>query len=150
MIIVTGAAGFIASCLVSKLNQDGREDLILVDKFNVEAKKRNFSTKKYVELVDRDHLEDWLKTNGSKVELIYHLGARTDTTEFNREIFNLLNLNYSKMIWTFCVEKQVPLVYASSAATYGMGEHSFQDLHEVIPFLEPLNPYGDSKNDFDK
>lgn len=150
MIIVTGAAGFIASCLVSKLNQDGREDLILVDKFNIEEKKRNFSDKKFKELVDRDEFDAWLKQNQETIEVVYHLGARTDTTEFNRDVLTKLNLNFSKLVWNYCTEHQIDLVYASSAATYGLGEHSFQDLHEIIPFLEPLNPYGDSKNEFDK
>lgn len=150
MIVITGAAGFIASCLVGKLNQEGREDLILVDKFDISIKERNFKEKKYAQLVDRDFFEEWLKNNQEPLEVIYHLGARTDTTEFNRSIFDRLNLNYSKMIWNYCTEKKVPLVYASSAATYGLGEHSFQDLHEIVPFLEPLNPYGESKNDFDK
>jgi ADP-L-glycero-D-manno-heptose 6-epimerase len=82
--------------------------------------------------------------------MIFHLGARTDTTEMSVEIFNELNLNYSKEIWTICTDKKIPLVYASSAATYGGGEFGYDDSHEVISKLKPLNPYGESKNDFDK
>ena len=78
------------------------------------------------------------------------MGARTDTTEFNKEIFDELNLNYSKKVWQKAVEYGIPLIYASSAATYGMGEHGYDDNHEIIEKLKPLNPYGESKNDFDK
>ena len=149
MIIVTGAAGFIGSCLVSKLNQSGRTDLVLVDDFTKTEKAENLKDKKFSEKVERTLLEDWLAKNGNQVEFIFHIGARTDTTEFNKEIFDELNVNYSKMLWNFCSNKNVPLVYASSAATYGLGEFGYEDNHDIIPKLKPLNPYGDSKNDFD-
>jgi len=84
------------------------------------------------------------------VDFIFHIGARTDTTEFNKEIFDELNVNYSIDVWNACVKFNIPLVYASSAATYGLGEHGYKDDHAVISELKPLNPYGDSKNDFDK
>ena len=149
MIIVTGAAGFIGSCLVSKLNQSGRTDLILVDDFTKTEKEANLKDKSFSAKIERNVFNDWLKENVNQVEFIFHIGARTDTTEFNKEIFDELNVNYTKMIWNFCVENNVPLVYASSAATYGLGEFGYDDNHEVIPNLKPLNPYGDSKNDFD-
>ena len=149
MIIVTGAAGFIGSCLVSKLNQSGRTDLILVDDFTKTEKEANLKDKSFSAKIERNVFNDWLKENANQVEFIFHIGARTDTTEFNKEIFDELNVNYTKMIWNFCVENNVPLVYASSAATYGLGEFGYDDNHEVIPSLKPLNPYGDSKNDFD-
>lgn len=150
MIVVTGAAGFIGSCLVSKLNQEGHTDLILVDDFSSEKKAPNLKGKKYQEQVHRMQFFDWLKKNKSSVTFIYHLGARTDTTEFNTQIFDELNLNYSKEMWKYCAQFSIPLVYASSAATYGLGELGYDDNHEVIEKLKPLNPYGDSKNDFDK
>jgi ADP-L-glycero-D-manno-heptose 6-epimerase len=149
MIIVTGAAGFIGSCLVSKLNQSGRTDLILVDDFTKTEKEANLKDKSFRAKIERNVFNHWLKENANQVEFIFHIGARTDTTEFNKEIFDELNVNYTKMIWNFCVENNVPLVYASSAATYGLGEFGYDDKHEVIPNLKPLNPYGDSKNDFD-
>lgn len=149
MIIVTGAAGFIASCLVTKLNNEGKEDLILVDKFDIPQKEKNLVGKKFTAKVDRDEFESWIQTNTSPIEAIFHIGARTDTTEFNWEIFERLNIGFTKMIWNFCTEKQIPLIYASSAATYGGGEFGYNDNHEIIPSLKPLNPYGDSKNDFD-
>ena len=149
MIIVTGAAGFIGSCLVGKLNESGRTDLVLVDDFTKAEKEANLAGKSFDSKIERTVFSEWLNTNSSKVEFIFHIGARTDTTEFNKVIFDELNVNYTKMIWNFCVENNVPLVYASSAATYGLGEFGYDDNHDVIPNLKPLNPYGDSKNDFD-
>ena len=150
MIIVTGAAGFIGSCLVKKLNLKGHEDLIVVDDFSREDKNRNLEGKIYDQKIHRDDLPSWLEAHYDKVEIIYHLGARTDTTEMDQAIFDQLNVNYSKIIWNICTHHKIPLVYASSAATYGLGELGYEDNHEVIYDLKPLNPYGRSKNDFDK
>ena len=150
MIIVTGAAGFIASCLVSKLNQEGFKDIVLVDDFSNEEKNKNFEGKTFSQQVERSEFIPWLKENEHLVQFVFHIGARTDTTEFDREIFDKLNLNYTKDIWNSCVEFGLPLVYASSAATYGLGEFGYEDNHEIVEKLKPLNPYGDSKNDFDK
>ncbi len=150
MIVITGAAGFIASCLAAKLNEEGYNDLILVDDFSRDDKKANYAGKRYTACVDRNDFAQWLIANQGQVQFVFHLGARTDTTEFNRDIFDELNLNYSKTIWKICAEYAIPLVYASSAATYGLGELGYSDRHEVVSRLKPLNPYGDSKNDFDK
>lgn len=149
MIVVTGAAGFIGSCLVSRLNQAGKENIVVVDDFTKHEKDQNLVGKKLAEKVERNVFESWLQTNGKEVEIIFHIGARTDTTEFDKSIFDELNVEYTQMIWNFCSDQQVPLVYASSAATYGLGEFGYEDNHEIIPSLKPLNPYGDSKNDFD-
>lgn len=150
MIIVTGAAGFIGSCLVSKLNQEGYKDIVIVDDFSDAEKMKNLEGKTYSHKIHRDGFIQWLKENQRLVQFVFHLGARTDTTEFDKAIFDRLNLNYTKDIWNICVEFGLPLVYASSAATYGLGEFGYDDNHEVIEKLKPLNPYGDSKNDFDK
>ncbi|MFM7668842.1 MAG: ADP-glyceromanno-heptose 6-epimerase [Bacteroidota bacterium] len=150
MIVVTGAAGFIGSCLVSQLNQLGNEDLILVDDFSHEAKNRNLEGKRFLQKIDRSHFFDWLEREKPSIDFVYHIGARTDTTEFNKEIFDELNVSYSQNIWNYCTKNSIPLVYASSAATYGLGEFGYDDNHDLIPNLVPLNPYGDSKNDFDK
>jgi ADP-L-glycero-D-manno-heptose 6-epimerase len=150
MIVVTGAAGFIGSCMVSKLNSEGFNNIVVVDDFSKEAKKGNLEGKSIGEFVDRNVFDNWLKKNHKHVECIFHLGARTDTTEFSVALFNELNLDYTKRVWNACVEYAIPLIYASSAATYGLGEHGYDDNHEVIGKLKPLNPYGDSKNDFDK
>ena len=149
MIIVTGAAGFIGSCLVSRLNKAGHENIVVVDDFSKHEKDSNLLGKKIKEKIERSVFESWLIQHKNEVKFIYHIGARTDTTEFDATIFDELNVNYSKMIWNFCVEFNVPLVYASSAATYGLGEFGYDDSHEIIPNLKPLNPYGDSKNNFD-
>ena len=150
MIVVTGATGFIGSCLVSKLNSVGIERIIIVDEFRNDAREHNLVGKKYSERIDRSVFIEWLKTNGNSVQFIFHIGARTDTTEFDKEIFDRLNLNYSKEVWKLATRYGIPLVYASSAATYGLGENGYDDEHDVVEKLKPLNPYGDSKNDFDK
>ena len=150
MIIVTGAAGFIGSCLVSKLNKEGFNDIVVVDDFSSAEKMKNLEGKTISAKVHRDDFIAWLRDNHKFVQFVFHIGARTDTTEFNTEIFDRLNLNYTKAVWGLCVEFGLPLVYASSAATYGLGEHGYVDSHEIVPQLQPLNPYGASKNDFDK
>jgi ADP-L-glycero-D-manno-heptose 6-epimerase len=149
MIIVTGASGFIGSCLIQKLNELNFNYIIAVDDFSNEEKNKNLIGKKILERVPRASFFDWLDTNYREVEFFFHIGARTDTTEFDKSIFDELNVNYSKTVWEKCVAYQIPLVYASSAATYGLGELGYDDNEATIPQLKPLNPYGDSKNDFD-
>ena len=150
MIIVTGAAGFIGSVLVGKLNSLDKSNLILVDDFSNVEKNKNLYDKQFTQQIDRSEFIEWFMKNAESVSECYHIGARTDTTEFNVEIFNELNLNYTKDLWNICAENSIPFVYASSAATYGMGEFGFEDNHDIIDDLVPLNPYGESKNDFDK
>jgi ADP-L-glycero-D-manno-heptose 6-epimerase len=149
MIIVTGAAGFIGSCLLARLQQAGYVDLIAVDDFSNATKNKNLEGKKLSAKVDRQDFFRWIEENHRFIQVIFHLGARTDTTEFNRQIFDELNVSYSKRVWNLCIEFGLPLIYASSAATYGLGELGFKDNHSVIKNLKPLNPYGESKNEFD-
>ncbi|OQX73549.1 MAG: ADP-glyceromanno-heptose 6-epimerase [Bacteroidetes bacterium 4484_249] len=150
MIVITGTAGFIGSCLLNKMNNKGYKDIIIVDDFSNPSKNKNFKHKVFREKIHRDNFIEWLENHHSDVEFIFHIGARTDTTEFNIKIFNTLNLNYSKSVWNACVEYDIPLIYASSAATYGLGELGYKDDHAIVDKLKPLNPYGVSKNDFDK
>ena len=150
VILVTGAAGFIGSCLVGYLNRKGYHNIIIVDEFDDENKKHNYEDKKIIARVDRNELFDWLINHPMKVDFVFHLGARTDTTEFDYAILEKLNVDFSKKIWNYCVEKNIPLVYASSAATYGGGELGYKDDHDLPYKLNPLNPYGRSKNEFDK
>jgi len=149
-IIITGAAGFIGSCLVSYLNQQGFNNLILVDEFNEPEKELNLLHKKYLVRVEREDFFNWLSKERPAVSFVFHLGARTDTTEFDYAVHQHLNVEYSQKIWNYCTINNIPLVYASSAATYGEGELGYHDDHDVVEQLQPLNPYGVSKNEFDK
>ncbi len=150
MIVVTGALGFIGSCLVEKLNAEGHSDIVAVDDFSQTDKNKNLEGKTLQSKVGRTDFLKWFREFAGEVDFVFHIGARTDTTEFDVQIFNELNLDYTKAIWKICTENNIPLVYASSGATYGMGEHGYSDAHEIVPKLKPLNPYGESKNDFDK
>jgi ADP-L-glycero-D-manno-heptose 6-epimerase len=150
MIVVTGAAGFISSCLVAELNKQGHKDIVVVDDFSREDKNKNLEGKTLVAKVPRMDFFKWANDFKDEIDFVFHLGARTDTTEFDKSIFDKLNVQYSKDMWNFCTDNNIPLVYASSAATYGMGENGYKDDHGVVEKLKPLNPYGDSKNDFDK
>ncbi len=148
MIVITGAAGFIGSCLAAHLNACGYHDLVLVDDFSRADKEPNLKDKVFSEKVERTRLAEWINENHKCIQFIFHLGARTDTTETNTAIFDELNLHYSQMVWQCCVQFGIPLVYASSAATYGSGELGYSDATPPEQ-LCPLNPYGVSKNDFD-
>ncbi len=150
MIVITGAAGFIGSCVLRKLNDEGLTDILLVDDFSRPDKNRNFEGKAFRQTMDRMAFPDWLDAHGREVDLVIHMGARTDTTEQDEALFERLNLGYSKAVWQACARHDIPLLYASSAATYGLGEHGYDDSHELVPLLRPLNPYGRSKNEFDK
>jgi ADP-L-glycero-D-manno-heptose 6-epimerase len=151
MIVVTGAAGFIGSALVGELLRQDWQDIVAVDDFSRPDKAPNLAGKALTAKVDRKEFFSWLDANEKLVQFIFHLGARTDTTEFNVAIFDELNLHYSQRMWEACVKYGIPLVYASSAATYGGGELGYSDHDDSLPQrLHPLNPYGESKNDFDK
>jgi len=149
-IVITGAAGFIGSCLVGYLNENGFTNLILVDDFSRDDKLPNLREKLYTEKIERESFFEWLFSHKPSIDFIFHIGARTDTTEFNYKVHQHLNVEYSKKIWNYCTVLNIPLVYASSAATYGSGELGYNDDHDIISDLNPLNPYGESKNEFDK
>lgn len=149
MIVITGAAGFIGSCLAGEFNRNGITNLVLVDDFSKTEKAENLAGKQFAEKIERSEFDSWMLENGGKVSFVYHIGARTDTTEFDKSIFDELNVDYSKMVWNHCVKFGIPLVYASSGATYGLGEIGYDDNETTIPQLHPLNPYGWSKQWFD-
>lgn len=150
MIVITGAAGFIGSVVASSLNKQGRDDLILVDDFSKKEKEKNYIDKRYNTLIDRELFFDWFKDNHDKIDFVIHLGARTDTTEFDWNIFQKLNVDYTETMFSLCADYHIPLIYASSAATYGNGELGYDDNHDIVERLQPLNPYGKSKNEVDK
>jgi ADP-L-glycero-D-manno-heptose 6-epimerase len=149
-IILTGAAGFIGSQMLQYLNQLGHDRIILVDDFGREDKRPNWEGSQYEHLVERYNLEFWLREHEPAIGAVVHLGARTDTTEFNYAIHQELNVQYSQMLWQYCTQHGIPFIYASSAATYGDGAMGYDDNHELPFLLKPLNPYGVSKNEFDK
>ena len=146
-IVITGAAGFIGSYLAGFLSRQGFQNLVLVDDFSVAKKRANWESKIYSSLVHRDVFIDWLEEHDA--DYIFHLGARTDTTEMDYSIHKKWNVDYSKAVWEICARRGIPLVYASSAATYGCGEAGYTDNYETALKLKPLNPYGQSKQDFD-
>lgn len=150
VILLTGAAGFIGSYLLGYLNKKGFSDIIIADDFSEEDKWFNFDSKQFIAKVEREQLFEWLKKEQPQIDFVFHLGARTDTTEFDYSVHEKLNVQYSKSIWNYCADKNIPLVYASSAATYGNGDLGYNDNHEIVEKLQPLNPYGISKNEFDK
>jgi len=150
MIIVTGAAGFIGSYLIGSLNRAGYKAVVAVDEFDFLEKSGNLENKSLMQRVDRKELHGFIDQHEKQIEFVFHLGARTDTAEFDKKLLWKLNTDYSKDVWKQCVQYQIPLVYASSAATYGLGEFGYSDDEALIPKLHPLNPYGESKNEFDK
>lgn len=150
MIVITGAEGFIGSCLVARLNSEGYNDLILVDDFSDGERALNIVEKKYTAKVERKAFFKWLDENENLVQFVFHIGARTDTTETDEQIFKELNLDFSIQLWKACVSYGLPIVYASSAATYGNGDFGYDDDMALLEKLVPMNPYGRSKNDFDK
>lgn len=149
MIIITGAMGFIGSNLVGYLNQEGYSDLIVVDDFYKWRKEKNLNGKRVLEWVHRDLFLNFFDKIAPQVDAVFHLGARTDTISEDKQIFKALNVDYSKSVWETCAKHEIPLVYASSAATYGDGQSGFSDNHDLIPHLRPLNAYADSKQEFD-
>jgi len=148
-IVITGAAGFIGSVLANYLNFNQLDNVIIVDDFSKLEKIHNYDSLPY-DRIERDQFIDWLDKHHNDIDTVVHLGARTDTTEFDYSIFEKLNLNYSKNIWNICSNYGIDLYYASSAATYGDGALGYNDDIELIDKLQPLNPYGLSKNEFDK
>jgi ADP-L-glycero-D-manno-heptose 6-epimerase len=149
VIVVTGAMGFIGSALVSYLNRLGRYDIIAVDDFYKWKKEPNLLGKRIHEWVHRDLFPAYFEKLASQVDVVFHIGARTDTISEDQSVFDQLNLHYSQSLWNICTRHSIPFVYASSAATYGDGSHGFSDTHDQIHQLAPLNAYAWSKHRFD-
>ncbi|MCC7224284.1 MAG: ADP-glyceromanno-heptose 6-epimerase [Chitinophagales bacterium] len=149
MIVLTGAAGFIGSCMLRALNDKGIDQIILSDAILEPAKRCNIENKKYLGWINRDGFLSWSRYSYKGIKAVIHLGARTDTTETDTSIFDRLNYQYSIGVWQLCTRHQIPLIYASSAATYGKGDKGYSDDHSNISQLSPLNAYGHSKHNFD-
>ncbi len=153
MIIVTGAAGFIGSAFIWKLNSEGITNILAVDKLHSGDKWLNLRKREYADWLDRDELFDFLakEENAKKIEAVVHMGACSATTEHNGDYLMKNNYEYSKKLWDFCTARKIKYVYASSAATYGAGEQGYNDEMSVEEFqkLLPLNKYGYSKKYFD-
>jgi ADP-L-glycero-D-manno-heptose 6-epimerase len=151
MIIVTGASGFIGSALIKMLNDEGHgRDIIVVDDFYKDYKEINLKGKIIRDWIHRDIFLPWFEKSLHSVKAVIHMGARTDTAEQDETLFKRLNIDYSKEIWRLCTKGNIPLIYASSAATYGDGQLGFSDNDELTPKLKALNPYGRSKLAFDQ
>ena len=146
MILVTGGAGFIGSVLVHELNRLGEVDIIIVDRLEKSSKWKNLRGLKYREYIHADDL-----FNGdydeliNETDIIYHMGACSATTEMDMDFLMKNNVQYTKALFSFAATKNIPMIYASSAATYGNGEMGYDDNESEIGNLIPLNPYGYSK-----
>jgi len=147
-LLVTGACGFIGNRIVRTLLQQGRTDLILVDALSYLHTRDCAKGMAGLPFIDRAELFDRLPGLAG-VDEVLHLGACTDTGQTDEAYMEKWNTGYTQQVWRWCAEKHIPLVYASSAATYGRGEHGYSDDHALIAGLQPLNLYGRSKHDLD-
>jgi len=146
MIVVTGAAGFIGSAVIWGLNLRKEHDILAVDTIDDPQKKLNLAPLKYTGTVEKDAFRDQLCTGKYKgLRAIFHLGAISSTTENNWELLNDVNVQYSKDIIEYCVQKNIRIIYASSAAVYGDGSSGYTDSEQMFEALQPLNLYGRSK-----
>lgn len=151
MIIVTGATGFIGSNIVADLNARGRTDLLLVDDLGTQGKWKNIAKRRFLDIVDYRKLDGLLPTL-KKADAVFHMGANSSTTSTDGDEILEVNLHASMAWWNWCTRTGTPLIYASSAATYGDGTQGFNDDQslEALDKLAPLNLYGWSKHQFDK
>jgi len=149
MVIVTGAAGFIGSRLVQSLSTTG-DRVVSVDDLTAFDSRPEHAGIEFGERVAPDALAGWLEQAAPPIAAIVHLGACTDTRETDRTYLTRVNLQYSQQLWRYASVAGLPLIYASSAATYGDGSLGYDDDESLIPSLKPLNAYGDSKQQFDE
>lgn len=149
-LLVTGGAGFIGSCVVRSLNDAGYDDIIIVDNIASSDKWKNIANKKYRTYYNKDMFLERLNNDSEiRIEGIIHMGACSATTESNFDYLWSNNVEYTKSLWNYAVEKQISIIYASSAATYGDGSFGFDDTDDIDKLL-PLNGYGYSKQAFDQ
>jgi len=152
MIVVTGAAGFIGSCLLWKFNSEGFDNIIAVDELDISDKQKNLSGKKIADYIDKDNFIKDIDANKNylkKVKTIVHMGACASTTCTDAAYLTKNNVEYSKVLAKFAILNKKHFLYASSAATYGAGENGYSDDIDVAYKLNPLNMYAFSKQTFD-
>jgi ADP-L-glycero-D-manno-heptose 6-epimerase len=148
MIVITGGAGMIGSIIAWHLNTKvQRDDMVIVDRITHENQWQNLVKRQYVQYLDKDQLMPWLEGR-TDIEAIIHMGAISATTERDFNKLVEANIHYSQNLWTWCANNNAAFFYASSAATYGDGEHGYDDVS--IEKLRPLNGYGYSKHFFDQ
>lgn len=147
MIVITGGAGFIGSALLWGFNEAGNNNIAVVDRLGTENKWKNLVKRRFELILHRDQFFSWLedKKNSSQIECVFHMGACSSTTEVDMDYLLTNNIQYTQKIFQFCTERKIPLIYASSAATYGLGEQGFSDDPAKIHTLKPINQYGYSK-----
>ena len=152
MILVTGGAGFIGSNLVACLEQNGAEDIVICDQLGMEQKWRNISKRDLFDVISPENLNNFIEENSTRIATVFHLGAISTTTEKNADLILENNFRVSCKLWSQCAKYRIPFIYASSAATYGDGSLGFNDIstRAHLASLTPLNPYGWSKNLFDR
>lgn len=148
MIVVTGATGFIGSNLVAELNAAGVTEILIVDTLGVGEKWRNIAKRQFDDIIPPAQASDYLRSHRKKIGAVFHMGANSSTTAQDGDLILATNLKSSMDYWHFCSDARVPLLYASSAATYGDGRHGFDDEADA-ELLRPLNLYGWSKQAFD-
>ena len=151
MIVVTGGAGFIGSAFVWKLNQEGIRDIVIVDNLYTSTKWENLVGLRYHHYFHRDDfiqkiLSDELDFN---ISAVFHFGACSTTIESDMDFLMENNFRYTQTLASWCIQHHIYFLYASSAATYGNGEHGFEDKHDDLYTLKPINRYGYSKHLFD-
>jgi ADP-L-glycero-D-manno-heptose 6-epimerase len=151
MLIITGGGGFIGSVLAWALNEAGRADIVIVDRFGTDEKWRNIAKRDFFEILTIEGVPAWLDRYGHEVDAVFHLGANSSTTENDADLVIGTNLNSSIAWWRWCSAHRKPLIYASSAATYGNGTQGFDDAGGLNEYkrLQPMNLYGWSKHAFD-
>ena len=153
MIVVTGGAGFIGSCIMARLNDMGRQDIIVVDHCEKEdIKKENLKNKKYAKYYDKAEFLDLVKKDslGTEITEVFHMGACSSTTLQDAQYFEKNNFEYSCHLAKWALKHSVRFIYASSAATYGDGRFGYKDDEATTRRLKPLNFYGESKQKFDQ
>lgn len=149
MIIITGANGFIGSCLLAELEQRGHQELVAVDPISITERPEILRHHRYSMFMAADQLFSFLKkVDAGKIQAIFHMGACSSTTETNEEYLRTNNTEYTQHLFSFCATHQIPFIYASSAATYGDGASGFDD-QKPSTIYKPLNLYGWSKLNFD-